>query len=130
MEKAMEKNYLALDIGGSKYIVGLMNENGHILAQKTYKWTGYTLNKIDKQIKSAIKKLLAAHPDIKITAGGATIPGLADPHKGIWLSTEFMGIKNYPIAEALEKEFNIPFYIDNDGKACVLAERNFGAGKD
>ena len=125
----MEKYYLAVDIGGSKYITGIISESGKILCKKTYKWTAYTLDAIDKQIKNAIKETLDAHPDIKITAAGATIPGLADPKEGIWLSTEFMGIKNYPIAKTLEKEFGLPFYIDNDGKACVLAERYFGEGK-
>ena len=126
----MEKIYLAVDIGGSKYIVGLIDEGGRILAQKSYRWNAYTLNDIDRQIKNAIRDLLSAWPDLQITAAGATIPGLADPHKGIWLSTEFMGIKNYAIARELENTFNIPFYIDNDGKACVLAERHFGAGRD
>lgn len=126
----MKKNYLAVDLGGSKYIVGIISEGGRILFQKTYKWDSYTLVKIDRQIKNAIRETLEAHPDIRPGAAGVTIPGLADPENGIWVSTEFMGIKNYAIAEAMEKEFNIPFYIDNDGKACVLAERHFGAGKD
>ncbi|NCB41053.1 MAG: ROK family protein [Clostridia bacterium] len=126
----MEKNYLAVDLGGSKYIVGILSESGKILCQKTHRWTKYTLAAIDWQIKNAVRDMLAAQPDVQISAAGMTIPGLADPKNGIWLSTDFMGIKNYPIAEELSKEFGLSFSIDNDGKACVLAERYFGAGKD
>lgn len=126
----MKKNYLAVDIGGSKYITGIINESGKILYKKTYMWSGYTEQCVDRQLKEAIRETLAAQKGISVTAAGVTIPGLADPARGVWVSTEFMGIKNYPIAEALAKEFRLPFYIENDGKACVLAERHFGAGKD
>lgn len=126
----MVKNYLAVDIGGSKYIIGIVNENGEILHLKTYTWLGYTQDAIDQQLKNAIQEMLNQQKEIKIVAGGVTIPGLANPNQGLWVSTEFMGIKNYSIAESLEKEFKFPFYIENDGKACVLAERHFGAGKD
>jgi len=126
----MEKNYLAADLGGSKYIIGILSESGKILCQKTHIWTSYTLAAIDWQVKNAIREMIDSHPEVQIAAAGVTIPGLADPKNGIWLSTDFMGIKNYPIAEALKKEFGLNFTIDNDGKACVLAERYFGAGKD
>jgi len=126
----MKKNYLAVDLGGSKYIVGIISEDGLIVCQKTYKWSAYTLPEVDRQIKAAIKEVLLENPGVEITAAGATIPGLADPRSGIWLSTEFMGVKNYAIADELNSAFGLPFHIENDGKACVLAERHFGAGRD
>ena len=74
--------------------------------------------------------MLNQQKEINIVAGGVTIPELANPNQGLWVSTEFMGIMNYSIAESLEKEFKFPFYNENDGNAYALAERHFGAGKD
>ena len=43
----MVKNYLAVDIGGSKYIIGIVNEDGEILHLKTYTWLEYTQDAIE-----------------------------------------------------------------------------------
>lgn len=121
---------LAVDIGGSKFMTGLIRPDGTIIHKKREEWArGYTKPNIRRQLADAIGRTLSARPDVEISACGMTIPGLADPVKGIWLSTEFMGIRNYAIAEDLGGEFNIPFFIENDGRACVLAERYFGAGR-
>lgn len=126
----MEKAFLALDLGGSKYMTGLVSPEGKLLYSKRFAWGGYSHKIISEQIVASIKETLRINPDMEISAAGVTIPGLADPGKGIWLSTEFMGIKDYPIAEHLHREFGFPVFIDNDGRACILAERYFGAGKD
>jgi glucokinase len=120
---------LAVDIGGSKYMTGLIRPDGTIIAQERRTWTAYTQPLIRAQLMQAISDMLLAHSDVEIAGGGATIPGLADPESGIWRSTEFMGIKDYAIATDFEREFSIPFFIENDGRACVLAERYFGAGQ-
>ena len=126
----MKEAILAVDIGGSKYMTGLILPDGTLLDKKRYVWTDYTQPLIREQLIGAIRKLLEAHPDLHIIVGGITIPGLADPESGVWISTEFMGIKNYPIAKDLNAMFDLPFFIENDGRACVLAERYFGAGQD
>ena len=126
----MKEAILAVDIGGSKYMTGLIQPDGTLLAKERKTWTEYTQPLIRGQLLEAISDMLGAHPDVRVIGGGVTIPGLADPQSGVWVSTEFMGIKDYPIARDLEEVFGLPFYIENDGRACVLAERYFGAGRD
>jgi glucokinase len=57
---------------------------------------------------------------------GATIPGLADPTRGLWVEASFSGIRDFPFGPVMEQEFGLPVSIDNDCNACALAERVFG----
>jgi len=122
--------FLAIDIGGSKYMVGLFEADGTIIDKDRREWHAYTETLIEQQLMNAVDDMLQAHANLKICSGGITIPGLADPTLGLWVSTEFMGIKNYPIGPRFEQRYGIPFSIENDGRACVLAERYFGEGVD
>lgn len=126
----MKQAILAVDIGGSKYMSGLITPQGQLIHRTRREWTGYTLPLIRAQLLDSIAETLDLHPEWSILGGGVTIPGLADPEKGLWVSTAFMGIKDYPIAEDLADAFGFPFCAENDGRACVLGERYFGAGQD
>jgi glucokinase len=123
---------LAVDIGGSKFVTGLVQKDGTILDSKRHLWSE---NKPEKplsaeglvaDITSALRSLLAANPGRKPRVMGATIPGLADPEKGLWVEASFSGIRNLPFASIMEETFRLPVYIDNDVRACALAERTWG----
>lgn len=48
----------------------------------------------------------------------------------MWIEASFSGIQNLPIARLLEQEFGLPTAIENDARACALAEPGCsGAGK-
>jgi predicted NBD/HSP70 family sugar kinase len=126
----MKKTFLAVDLGGSKYMTGLVSSDGEVLYSKRFLWERYSQEDIRRQIMESIEETLSVNPGIKVEAAGVTIPGLADPEKGLWLSPEFMGVRNYPVAAEIHGVFGFPVFIENDGRACVLAERCFGAGKD
>jgi glucokinase len=129
-ELFMEKVILAIDIGGSKYMLGLVSEDGEVYAAKRYLWTALTADEIMKDIKRASHAFLEDYPCYSPDAIGVTIPGLADPKHGLWIEASFSGIRNIEIGTKLYEEFAIPVYIDNDGQACALAEKLYGACKD
>ncbi len=129
----MDKNNhiaLAVDIGGSKLVVGLVDKGGKVLCKTKHAWAGHTKEQMLADITAAADALLKAHREYVPTTGGATIPGLADPEKGIWVEASFSGISNWPIAAILEEKFGVPFFIDNDTNACAIAEKHYGACKD
>lgn len=126
----MKNNHvLAIDIGGSKYMVALLNTQGKIIESKRYVWQELTARIVIESIIWSTRELLNKHKDISPIAIGVTIPGLADPKEGIWIEASFSGIKNINIRHLLENEFGIPVYIDNDAQACALAEKLFGSCK-
>ena len=94
----MAKNILALDLGGSKFIVGIVNEAGEILAKEHFHWKALTKEAVMESILDAVKSFREVHKE-ECAAIGVTIPGLADPEKGIWLEASFSMIRNLPIAD-------------------------------
>ena len=124
------RTFLCFDIGGSKYNVGLLRQDGTILARQKSLWHGHSQQEMLAELFCAGHAVLAQCPGQAPCAAGATIPGLADAASGMWVEASFSGIRNVPIAHLLEQEFGLPAAIENDARACALAERMFGAGKD
>ena len=116
---------LAVDIGGSKFIVGLVRA-AQIISMQKYNWTELTPDGVVRDIKKAVHSMLAENPGCRPSVMGATIPGLADTRKGLWVEASFSGIRSLPFASIMEEEFGLPVQIDNDGNACAKAERLFG----
>lgn len=129
----MEKTYLALDLGGTKLLIGEGNSEGKILRHKRYE-TGFT-----DQITafSIIKRSLE---DYMTTVGWATenrpvsmgvgLLGRVDNTKGIWLQIDPKHNQPIPLAQSLSELYNFPCYIDNDVKAATRATKKWGYGKD
>ncbi len=120
---------LAIDIGGSKCVVGLVSRDGAILAKRRFVWTELTASQVVDDIIREAGALLSGQ-DARPQVIGATIPGLTDAKRGIWVEASFSGIRNLPIARLLSDAFHLPAYIDNDGQACALAEKLFGSCRD
>ncbi len=121
---------LAIDIGGSKCVVGLVDDQGIIIDKRRFVWQTLNEQAMLADILREGKALLHDHPILSPSFIGASIPGLTDPEKGLWVEASFSGIRDLPIAKTLTEAFGLPAYIDNDGQACALAERLFGAGRD
>ena len=121
---------LAIDIGGSKGVVGLISQDGSILSKRRFLWNELSKDKIVAKILQESQTLLTENPDLVPTVAGAVIPGLADPDKGIWIEASFSGIRDFPVATILSDALKLPVWIDNDGQACALAEKFYGAGRE
>ncbi|MDR3050254.1 MAG: ROK family protein [Oscillospiraceae bacterium] len=127
----MAHTCLAVDIGGSKLMVGLVDRAGHVLARERRVWKYLDVDSVMRDILTLARALLAAHPGLPSPVlAGVTIPGLADPIRGLWLEASFSGIRDLPIAALLREQLRLPVYVDNDGQACALAEKCFGACRD
>lgn len=125
----MEPCFLSFDVGGSKYIVGLITRAGQVLAMRRGVWQALTREDILQTLIAEARALLdetGAQP----VACGVTIPGLADPKAGLWVEATFSGIRDFPICALLEQALGLPAYCDNDGQAYALAEQVFGSCRD
>jgi glucokinase len=120
---------LAVDIGGSKFMVGLVSSSGEILCSEQHLWTELSPEGVVRDIKGAVHTLLGSNSRYHPTIMGATIPGLADPEKGLWIESSFSGIRDLAFASIMEAEFGLPVRLDNDGNACAMAELLFGCCK-
>ncbi|GAF66048.1 putative transcriptional regulator [Bacillus sp. TS-2] len=84
-----------------------------------------------EMIKENISYVLEEkHVDKKQVFGiGVAMHGLVNPDKGIAIFAPHLQLRNLPLKEILEKQFDIPVMIENDVRALALAENWFGQGQ-
>lgn len=123
--------FACIDIGGSKFVAGICDEGGDILCSTRHEWSGVSEGQILEQVASAMGEELAEHPGLRnrVVAGGVTIPGFADPKRGIWVDSDYLNVHDLPICDFLANRLRLPFFGDNDCNACALAEHYFGTAK-
>ncbi len=122
-------NYLAIDIGGSKVMCGIINSNGIILEKERFVLPkAYSEAYLIGNIYEMGARLMSS--GYSPAACGIAIPGLADTRNGIWLFAPFSGLADIPIGTILKEKFGIPAYADNDINICALGEKMFGVCRD
>lgn len=85
-----------------------------------------------KQVKLLVHLLLQdSHAEISGIIGlGVAMQGAVDTEKGISIfSPHFPNWENVPLKDILEKEFDIPVFVEHDPNCMALSERWMGAAK-
>ena len=127
-----DKPVIAIDIGGTKYIVAVVGPGGRIL-HRVYK---YTLSKdgpagVTARLMSTIEEVMSASGLKRGSLGGIAVAyaGLVDIQRG--LVTEAPNLphwNNVPLRDMLADRFKLPAYVLNDASAAALSEHRLGAG--
>lgn len=129
--KAEMNHCLAVDLGGTKILVGEVDEKGKVLRCKKYP------SDIRDQ-KAALDAVIAAITDYKknaainfsnISAIGVGIIGRVDADNGVWLQIDPKRTQTLSVAQILSSHFNVPCAIDNDVHCATIAENTFGWGR-
>ena len=121
---------IGIDVGGTNLKFALVNKKGRILKEIILPTFGHlgkamVLERVIegvKQISSGIKKT-------KIPGLGLGTPGLVDAKGVVRGHTNIKGWADIPLKKILEKEFNLPAFIDNDANVMTLAEWACGGAK-
>jgi len=120
-------NILAIDIGGSKILSGLVSSSGHVLEEK--------ITLLDKQSQESLLSDIFSLCDSflsnnEISAIGLSIPGLVDVKNGIWLEAVFSKVRNFPLGKILKEKYKLPTHLENDANNSAYGEKFFGYAKD
>ena len=86
------------------------------------------LSSISRLIRRAISR--ASETNRHILGLGMSLPGLVDVTGGILLFAPNMRWSDVPVKQWLEKEFDIPIYVDNKANMAALAESYFGSARN
>ena len=124
--------YIGIDLGGTNIAVGLVNEEGQILARKSVPTRAErAAEEIVATMAEAAKELLteAGVDEREIASVGVGSPGAIDREAGIVVSACNLHFRNTPLGEMLGKYFNCPVYIENDANCAAWAEATAGAAK-
>ncbi|MDO5439850.1 MAG: ROK family protein [Erysipelotrichaceae bacterium] len=130
----MNKPYkICLDIGGTKILGVIFNENDEIIyrLKKRTKGSGEGTENVEQTIINVVaemvKKSGISLKQVQGIAAGA--PGVIDQENGIILFSPNLPWRDYDIRTPLEKKFKVPFYIGNDVNIGILGEYKHGAGQ-
>jgi glucokinase len=119
----------AVDIGGTKIAVGLVDERGTLLG-KTAMPTAPADGLADgiKRITQAILRL-QNEAGVEIQGLGVACTGPVNPFSGELAVNNFLpGWEGTGLVEALSSQFSLPVAMENDADAAALAECRWGSG--
>jgi glucokinase len=121
----------AVDIGGTKIAVGMLERDGRILAHKecpTCPERGWQagLERICRRLRETARE---AGGELEGIGVGCTGP--VDPQTGTLGRIEFLpGWEGCQLVSELQNAFGVAVYLENDADAAALGEWAWGAGKD
>ncbi len=129
-----DHNYCAVDIGGSKILLLLINSRGKILFKEKIKTpTPEEPSAIIGAIGSLLskgKKESDLKADSKLKGIGVCIAGFLDHKSGlVYQSPNLHWNEPVPFGDLLNKAFKCPVQIENDANAAVVGEVFYGAAK-
>ncbi len=121
----------AVDFGGTKLMVGLVDEAGRIHAHHSLPTPQGGPEAVADAVSRVIQILVLQERLVlqDLVGIGATVPGLADTETGVLRYAPAHGWRDVPFAHMLTDRLGLIARISNDVNACALAEQRFGAGK-
>ncbi len=122
--------YIGVDLGGTNIAVGIVNEEGRILAQaETPTLAQRPYQELVRDMALCARKAMAqaniAERDIHSI--GIGIPGVAE--NGTVLFCTNLGWHNIPLSDEMHKYFDKPVYIENDATVAGWAEFQAGVSR-
>ena len=120
----------AVDIGGTKIGLGLINDEGEIVAQSQIP------TRADGPYSAALASIVEALDNLRSDTGntisgiGIGCTGPVDPITGVLGEVNFFPHwKGAPLVEDLERAFSVRAAMENDADAAALGEAGWGAGQ-
>jgi glucokinase len=128
----LNRMYIGMDIGGTNILASLVHESGLIIrSEKTLtprdKNPDLVIATIEKAIEDVMAKGGIASGDL--TAIGIAVPGVVDPNRGFVAITPNLCLSGVTLGPHLEKRFNIPITLGNDGNLGALGETWLGSAR-
>lgn len=125
------ETYLGIDLGGTKLLIGELDNYGNILKCKKYDLGYFNQQSALEIIKISLDDYIKTigWTNNKPIGMGVGLIGRVDPEQGIWLQIDPSRTHPIPLAKELFDLYGIPCHIDNDVKSATRAERHFGFGQ-
>ena len=128
-----EQYNICLDVGGTKVLGAIFNENDEIIfrLKKRSKGSGEGSADVEQVIVDVVEEMIreSGIDRSKLNAVASCAPGVIDQEKGIVLFTPNLPWRNYDMAGSMRRKFGVPFYVGNDVNLGVLGEYHYGAGR-
>lgn len=125
--------YIGIDLGGTNIAVGLVSEEGELVAKKSVKThSERPFKDILKDMADCVLLLLDEQkvPLDEVISIGIGTPGSVDSEHGVLVyANNFSEKENIKMREIIQSYIDKPVYITNDANAAALGEVVAGAAK-
>ena len=124
--------YIGIDLGGTNIAVGLVNEEGRIIAKtETPTLASRPYQELVKDMAACARKVMeeANITEDELRSIGVGIPGVADKDGMVIFCTN-LGWRNVPLRAELQQYINKPVYMDNDATVAGWAEYQAGVSRN
>lgn len=133
MSDEQKKYRIGFDLGGTKMLAALFDEDYNKITQRRRKTKGYEgaesgVGRILSSIRDALEQADAT-PD-QLLGVGVGCPSPVDMDRGVIIDAVNLGWRDVPLAAEINKEFGCAAEVLNDVDAGVYGEYRFGAGRD
>ncbi|HVO33157.1 MAG TPA: ROK family protein [Elusimicrobiota bacterium] len=128
------KYAIGIDVGGTKILVALLNEDFRLVAEiktktKPEKGESNFLQTIRDSVRSVLKD--AGVDSREVIGAGIGCPGFIQPESGfVTYSPNIPFLKGYPLAKVISKMIDVPVAVGNDVQTGLYGEHQFGAAKN
>jgi glucokinase len=120
----------AVDIGGTKIAVGMVNEEGKVLS-RVQAPTDPERYASSIQLIADMLRETSQSAGAQLTGIGIGSTGPVDPMRGEFGDVDFLpGWRGKSPVTDLNKIFSVKVALENDGDAAALAEAGWGAGRN
>jgi glucokinase len=119
---------IGIDLGGTKIQGALLAEDGTILSQaRALTGNPESESEVLQNLYGVVQKLLPANEAVVLGVGCA---GPVDFAGQVVISSPNLPFQhNYPLQLALQDQFHLPTWIENDVKVGAIGEWQWGAGR-
>jgi glucokinase len=118
---------MGVDIGGTKVLAGVVNEDGTVVAQARRDTpaddTGQTLSRIIEAITELTSKY-------DVDAIGVGAAGWIDADRSTVLYAPNLAWRHEPLRDEIAAQIKVPVIVENDANVAAWAEFRFGAARD
>ena len=124
------RNFLAVDLGGTKCSAAIVDRSGRIVSRRTVAVDLSSASAPVLQVVQLAHDLAAEkNPKHAFAAAGVAVPGLVRATGTVW-APNLPGWQRMPLARRLKRSLGIPVVVESDRNAAILGECWRGAAKD
>lgn len=117
---------IGVDVGGTKILAGLVDREGHVLAEHRVATPDHSQEDALAAMDGAVAELL----DDRVAAIGYGVPANLERGTSRILRATNMLLAGVDLVAKARERFGLPVGVENDGNVAALAEWKRGAGRD
>lgn len=120
---------IGVDLGGTKILAGLVDDEGMVLATERQPTPRGSAQDVLAAVADTVRSL-ASQARTSVDAVGLGVPGAVDRDRATVFFAPNLGWTSLPVRAMLQADLGIPVSVENDGNAAAWGEFAFGAASD